>query len=124
MKRYVIHEHHAKRWHLDLRLEYDGVLKSWAIPKGISSNPIENRLAIEVEDHPLSYINFVGEIPKSQYGAGKVEIWDKGTYELEGDLSKGKVTVKFKGTKLNGFWKLYRARFLGKDSWLLRKVKG
>lgn len=120
--RFVIHEHHASRLHFDLRLEMDGVLKSWAIPKGPSMDPADKRLAVMVEDHPLDYISFRGEIAEGNYGAGDVEIWDSGTYEVtEGSIDEGKLVFELSGTRLHGRFSLVRLKS-GKD-WLLIKGK-
>lgn len=105
--RFVIHEHHATRLHFDLRLEAEGVLKSWAVPKGPSMNPNDKHLAVMVEDHPIEYGTFEGAIPEGQYGAGEVRIWDKGTYEEIGEplpeqIEEGKITIIFHGKKLKG----------------------
>ena len=94
--RFVIQEHHATRLHWDLRLEHDGVLASWAIPNGIPFDPAENRLAVRTEDHPIEYLAFQGEIPKGQYGAGTMTIWDRGTYETH-KWEERKVEVTFHG---------------------------
>jgi bifunctional non-homologous end joining protein LigD len=120
---FVVHEHHAKRLHFDLRLEIDGVLKSWAVPKGPSLNPREKRLAILVEDHPLDYAPFEGEIPEGIYGAGVVKIWDKGTFEmLGGNMKSGKLDLVFHGKKLKGAFAL--AKMSQKDKeWLLIKKR-
>lgn len=102
---FVIHEHHAKNLHFDLRLELDGVLKSFAIPKGPSMNPNDKRLAIMVDDHPLSYADFEGIIPQGHYGAGFVVIWDKGTYTiLKGNITDGLLELNFNGKILKGIF--------------------
>jgi bifunctional non-homologous end joining protein LigD len=123
---FVIHEHHARRLHFDLRLEMNGVLKSWAVPKGPSLDPHDKRLAVQTEDHPLDYLTFEGTIPKGNYGAGEVAVWDIGTYEIvdpldpEEGLSKGKLSFKLKGNRLCGEFHLVRTG-QSKDSWLLMK---
>jgi bifunctional non-homologous end joining protein LigD len=120
---FVIHEHHARRLHFDLRLEMDQVLKSWAVPKGPSMSPKDKRLAVMVEDHPLDYASFEGTIPEGMYGAGTVVIWDKGTFETEGgNLRNGKLDITFYGKKLKGAFAL--AKMSGKEKeWLLMKKK-
>ena len=119
--RFVVHEHHARHLHFDLRLEMNGVLKSWAIPKGPSMNPVDKRLAVMVEDHPMDYISFRGEIAEGNYGAGEVEIWDSGTYDiLENKLDQGKLLFEMHGTKLKGRFSLVRLKDK-KSEWLLIK---
>src|SRR4030042_2128093 len=119
--KYVIHEHWAKHHHFDLRLEMDGVLKSWAIPKDIPKKSGGKRLAIHVEDHEISYANFKGTIAKG-YGAGKVEIWDKGSYELETLKPDKKIVFIIKGSKLKGRYCLLHFKPKEKN-WLFFKVK-
>lgn len=114
--------------HYDLRLELDGVLKSWAVPKGPSLNSDLKRLAVEVEDHPIDYATFEGNIPKGQYGAGPVIVWDKGTWQPEGNakenLKKGKLVFIINGEKLKGKWALVRLKTDdSKNNWLLSKKK-
>lgn len=118
---FVVHEHHAKRLHFDLRLEMQGVLKSWAVPKGPSLNPADKRLAVMVDDHDLAYAGFEGIIPEGMYGAGDVFIWDSGNYELTGgSIAAGKLELVFQGKKLKGVFVL--ARMSGKEKeWLLIK---
>lgn len=130
LHRFVIQRHRASRLHYDLRLEVGGVLKSWAVPKGPSMNPDDKRLAIETEDHPVKYLHFEGSIPKGNYGAGKMRIWDTGTFESVGDfgaeeaLRKGDLKVKFHGDKLKGTFALVRTRRQdGQKHWLLIKKK-
>jgi bifunctional non-homologous end joining protein LigD len=138
---FVIQKHQASHLHYDFRLECDGVLLSWAVPKGPSTNPQEKRLAVMVEDHPFDYRGFEGVIPKGQYGAGEVIVWDKGTYfpvDEEGDgeqaglkemqhairdgLHKGKLLFVLDGEKLHGQWALVRLKGRGNDKqWLLIK---
>ena len=118
--RFVVQRHHATHLHYDFRLEMDNVLKSWAVPKEPPSQPGIRRLAVEVEDHPLSYIDFEGTIPEGMYGAGKVEIWDKGTYILK-NRSKDKIEFTLHGEKLTGDYTLIR--FKGDKNWLILKKK-
>lgn len=123
---YVIQKHAASRLHYDLRLEAHGALMSWAVPKGPSLDPAVKRLAVAVEDHPLSYATFEGIIPKGQYGAGTVIVWDIGTWEVEGDLEKslkkGHLSFYLHGQKLHGKWSLIRMKDDEKN-WLLMKDK-
>jgi bifunctional non-homologous end joining protein LigD len=124
--RFVVQKHAATRLHFDFRLEIDGVLKSWAVPKGIPTEPGQRNLAVMVEDHPLDYGGFEGTIPKGQYGGGTVMLWDRGTFRVGGDdparaLREGKLHLYLKGEKLRGEWALVRLR--GEDNqWLLLKV--
>ena len=118
-KIYVIQKHKATHLHYDLRLEYNGVLRSWAIPKKPPKKAGIKRLAIHVEDHPVEYAKFKGVIPEG-YGAGKVEIWDKGTYELL-EHSKNKWLIDIKGNKLKGLYSL--VLFRPPKNWLFLKVK-
>ncbi len=118
MPKFVIHKHLSKRPHYDLRLEMDGVLKSFALPKEPKQTPGERRLAIEVEDHPLSYLNFEGEIPEGQYGAGKVFIWDFGDYELE-SRKENKIVFHLKGKRLFGRFVLVRTK---DRNWIFMKT--
>ncbi|RMD56659.1 MAG: 3'-phosphoesterase [Nitrospirae bacterium] len=123
MPYFVLHEHHAKKLHYDFRLELDGVLKSWAVPKGPSLYPKDKRLAVLVEDHPLEYGTFEGVIPEGEYGAGRVLIWDKGEFELiSGSVEKGKLEILLKGSKLKGRFVLIKLKGREKD-WLLIKKK-
>ncbi len=133
---FVIQKHAAKRLHYDLRLEVDGVLKSWSVPRGPSSNPADRRLAVQVEDHPLDYQDFEGVIPKGQYGAGQVIVWDRGTYRNITDapnhptsmskaLEDGKVEVFFEGEKIKGGYALIQMQSPRTDrsNWLLIKLE-
>jgi bifunctional non-homologous end joining protein LigD len=117
---FVVQRHDARRLHYDFRLERDGVLLSWAVPKGVPLEPGQQHLAVHVEDHPLDYGTFEGEIPKGQYGAGTVEIWDNGTYELLEDKPNGGMTVRLHGKKLEGTWALVPAHLSGDEkNWLI-----
>ena len=117
---YVIQKHAASHLHFDLRLEMDGVLKSWAIPKEPPTAAGVKRLAVQVEDHPVEYASFEGTIPEGEYGAGTVEIWDKGTYKLI-NRKENKLIVEIDGAKLSGVYVL--VRFKDKKNWLFFKKK-
>ncbi len=127
---YVVQKHRATQLHYDFRLEWNGVLLSWAVPKGPSLDPSVKRLAMAVEDHPVEYGSFEGVIPEAEYGGGTVMVWDTGTWEpeqedVEGALKKGDLKFKLHGKKLGGSWVLVRTRGFGsssgKSSWLLIK---
>ena len=123
---FVIQKHDASSLHYDFRLEVDGVMKSWAVPKGPSLDPADKRLAMEVDDHPMSWNEFEGRIPKGSYGAGTVIVWDRGTYANEREetmaeaLDAGRATFRLEGEKLRGSWSLRRT---GDRKWLLVKKK-
>jgi bifunctional non-homologous end joining protein LigD len=125
-RKFVIHLHHARRRHFDLRLQVGGVLRSWAVPKGPSRDPSVKHLAVQVEDHPLSYGAFEGTIPEGHYGAGSVAIWDEGTWSTEGSAAQqiddGHLRFALHGARLRGRWSLVRTRMQGgKPQWLLIK---
>jgi bifunctional non-homologous end joining protein LigD len=123
--RFVVQEHHATRLHWDLRLEHDGVLASWAIPNGIPADPSDNRLAVHTEDHPLEYLDFHGEIPAGEYGAGTMKIWDSGTFDTHLWEDK-KVEVTFHGERLNGRYGLFPIGQRGSDGsekdWMIHRM--
>ena len=121
---FVVQRHAARRLHYDFRLERNGALASWAVPKGVPLEPGERALAVHVEDHPLEYAQFEGEIPKGQYGAGTVEIWDRGTYETVEEKRDGGLTVRLDGERLQGLWTLVPAKLDGDPkNWLLLKKR-
>jgi bifunctional non-homologous end joining protein LigD len=125
-----VQKHAARRLHFDLRLEVDGVYKSWAVPKGPSLDPAEKRLAVQVEDHPLDYGTFEGTIPEGEYGAGTVQLWDRGRFKPEEQdpaaaIARGKLTFALDGERLSGGWKLVRMGGRARDkgqNWLLMKI--
>ena len=130
--RFVIQKHAASHLHFDFRLELDGVMKSWAVPKGPSYDPAHKRLAMQVEDHPIEYNDFEGTIPKGQYGGGTVMIWDRGTYEAESGegidavrdgYKRGDLKITMHGERMQGNWVLVRTRRdpKGRAQWLLIK---
>jgi bifunctional non-homologous end joining protein LigD len=116
--RFVVQEHHARSLHWDLRLERDGALASWAVPKGIPPDPRKNHLAVRTEDHPLEYLDFHGEIPAGQYGAGTMRIWDRGTYETH-KWRDNEVMVTFHGERARGRYVLFRT---GGDNWMIHRM--
>jgi len=118
--RFVVQKHQARNLHYDFRLEMEGVLKSWAVPKGPPLEPGIRRLAVQVEDHPVDYIDFAGEIPEGEYGAGTVEIWDSGEFRLE-HQAPDRLEFALKGKKLSGSYVLIHT---GDKNWLLLKRKG
>src|SRR6476661_11288278 len=121
---FVVQRHDARRLHYDFRLERNGALASWAVPQGVPLEPGQQHLAVHVEDHPLDYATFAGEIPAGQYGAGTVEIWDHGTYELLEEKKNGGLTVRLDGNRLEGTWALIPAHLSGDEkNWLLLRKK-
>jgi bifunctional non-homologous end joining protein LigD len=121
---FVVQRHDARSLHYDFRLERDGALASWAVPKGVPLEPGQQHLAVHVEDHPLDYATFEGEIPKGEYGAGTVEIWDSGTYELVEEKPNGGLTVRLHGKRLEGTWSLVPAHLSGDEkNWLILRKR-
>ena len=116
--RFVIQEHHARRLHWDLRLEHDGVLLSWAVPRGIPPDPKRNHLAVHTEDHPLEYLEFEGDIPKGEYGGGYMRIWDRGHYEAH-KMRDDEVIVTFHGDRVRGRYALFQTD--GKN-WMIHRM--
>ena len=116
--RFVVQEHHARSLHWDLRLEREGTLASWAVPKGIPADPSRNHLAVRTEDHPLAYLDFEGTIPEGEYGAGTMAVWDHGTYETH-KFRDEEVMVTFHGERLQGRYVLFRTR--GND-WMIHRM--
>ncbi len=118
LRRFVVQEHHARRLHWDLRLERDGVLASWAVPKGIPVDPSRNHLAVRTEDHPLEYLDFEGEIPRGSYGAGVMRVWDRGTYTTH-KWDEREVMVTLVGERARGRYVLFRTRG---DDWMIHRM--
>jgi len=120
---FVVQKHYASHLHYDFRLEMEGVLKSWAVPKGVPVKEGVKHLAVQVDDHDLDYASFEGLIPEGHYGAGKVEIWDKGTYEIESKKDE-KIVFVLNGKKLKGRYTILRFKKAGEKNWLLFRAKG
>lgn len=119
-ERFVIQQHSARRLHWDLRLEREGVLASWALPRGVPQDPKQNRKAVRTEDHPLKYLDFEGEIPAGEYGAGTMEVWDRGSYEVH-EWTEGKVVVTLAGERVDGRYALFHTGPEEKD-WMIHRV--
>lgn len=119
---FIVHEHRSRRPHYDFRLEREGVLRSWAVPKGIPEEPGVQRLAIQVGDHTLEFGDFEGTIPDGQYGAGEIEVWDSGTYVPQ-EWSERSIKVDLSGMRLRGAYHLVRFERKGSKEWLVQKVK-
>jgi bifunctional non-homologous end joining protein LigD len=117
-RRFVVQEHSARSMHWDLRLEHEGTLASWAVPRGIPADPKKNHLAVRTEDHPLEYLEFHGEIPEGEYGAGTMRIWDRGTYRAE-KLRDDEVIASFAGERLSGRYALFRT---GGKNWIIHRM--
>jgi DNA ligase D-like protein (predicted 3'-phosphoesterase) len=120
---FVVQEHHATHLHWDFRLAMDGALKSWAVPKEPPTVPGVKRLAVQVEDHPLDYADFEGEIPEGEYGAGSVKIWDRGTYEMK-ERTSDKLLFSLHGKKMKGEYYLIKFKKGGEKNWLFFMKKG
>jgi bifunctional non-homologous end joining protein LigD len=117
---FVVQEHYARSHHFDFRLEKDGVFKSWAVPKGLPEKPGLKRLAVQVEDHPLEFGQFQGTIPEGEYGAGRIKVWDHGTYELEKWTADG-ISFTLHGSRISGRFSLVRFKESEPSSWFLIK---
>jgi DNA ligase D-like protein (predicted 3'-phosphoesterase) len=120
MPKFVVQEHYARTHHFDFRLEKEGVFKSWAVPKGIPEQPGTKRLAVQVDDHDLSFGDFQGQIPEGQYGAGEVRIWDKGTYDAE-EWTSTRIAFTLHGDQASGRFNLIRFKKGKPNEWLIVK---
>lgn len=118
--RFIVQEHHARTHHFDFRLEKDGVLKSWAVPKGLPEEAGVKRLAVQVEDHELEFGKFEGSIPEGEYGAGRIKVWDEGTYDLE-EWTTDRITFTLNGSRVASSFNLIRFKHGGPRDWLLIK---